>query len=433
MPCRAWITRLRLHARSRALFLAAFVWRRLLFRTTFVVITGSAGKTTAKELLAAALATRAPTAATWRNRNDRFGVPRSVLGVRPYHRYAVIEVGIDGDAAMRRAARLTRPHVAVILNVKGTHTTSFRDLDHHAHAKGILLQWLRPGGLAVLNGEDARVAALGRTGRFRRVRFGTSSERDLWADGISARWPERLRFRAHAAGESVAVATRLVGAHWIDAALGALSAAQACGVALPDAAAAFARVEPFPGRLAPMRLPSGAVVLRDDYNASWDASRPALRVLAEARAERRWLVVTDFSDFGRNRKARLKALAREAARACDRFVLIGERAAYGTRRAVEAGLGSDAVWSFAWPEQAAGFLRSALGPGDLVLLKGRTTDHAARIYFGLLGEVRCRRRQCEKRFLCDDCPELGTPEADRARAQPEPPHEDAGSDIRAQR
>jgi UDP-N-acetylmuramoyl-tripeptide--D-alanyl-D-alanine ligase len=421
LPRPRWAVHLWLHVRALGLFLAAFVWRRLLLRTTFVVVTGSTGKTTTKELLAAALATRGPTAATFRNRNDLLGVPRSVLRVRPHHRYAVIEVGIEGEASMRRAARLTRPHVAVILNVKGTHTTTFRGLDHHAYCKGILLDWLRPGGVAVLNGEDARVAALGGTGRFSRIHFGTSPDRDLWADEVWARWPERLHFRAHAGRESVSVSTRLVGEHWLDAVLGALSAARVCGVALADAASAFARVEPFPGRLSPMRLPSGAIVLRDDYNGSWDASQPALRVLAEARAERRWLVITDFSDFGHNRKSRLKALAPQAARASDRFVLIGAEAEYGTRRAVEAGLARDAVWGFEWPEQASAFLRDALGPGDLVLLKGRTTDHAARIYFGLLGEVRCRRRQCGIRYLCDECPELGTPEADRARAQREPP------------
>ncbi len=427
LPRPLWAVQLWYWIRYHGLFAAAFVWRRLLFRTKFVVITGSSGKTTTKELLAAALATKAPIAATLRNRNDLLGVPRSVLRVRPHHRYAVIEVGIDGEASMRRAARLTLPHVAVILNVKGTHTTSFRDLDHHAYCKGLLLNWLRPGGVAVLNGDDARVAALGGKRRMTCVYFGTTPDRDLWVDEVSGRWPERLRFRAHAGGETVRVSTRLVGTHWIDSARAALAAARICGVSMSEAASAFAGVEPFPGRLMPMRLPSGAIILRDDYNGSWDASQPALRVLAEARAEHRWFVVTDFSDFGHNRKSRLKALAPAVAKVCDRFVLIGELADYGVRRAVDAGLAADAVWGFEWPEQAAAFLKDTLGPGDLVLLKGRTTDHAARIYFGLLGEVRCRRRQCGRRYLCDECPELGTPEVDRARAQREPPPVRIGS------
>ena len=95
----------------------AYLWRRLLLRTTFIAVTGSVGKTTTKECIAAMLSARFPTAGTLRNHNDRHGVPRTILRVRPWHRYAVLEVATNERGLMRRLAWLVRPHVAVMLTV----------------------------------------------------------------------------------------------------------------------------------------------------------------------------------------------------------------------------------------------------------------------------------------------------------------------------
>jgi UDP-N-acetylmuramoyl-tripeptide--D-alanyl-D-alanine ligase len=160
-----------------------------------------------------------------------------------------------------------------------------------------------------------------------------------------------------------------------------------------------------------VRLPNGAVVLRDDYNGSIDTVETSLRVLEEARASRRLLVVTDLSDFDAHRKHRLRYLASRAPYAAEVLVLIGEMAEYGKRRAVEAGLRHENVHAFASMRAAAEYLKQELRPNDVMLLKGRTTDHAARIYFAQLGAVGCWKEYCPKRMLCDICWELDvTPE-----------------------
>jgi UDP-N-acetylmuramoyl-tripeptide--D-alanyl-D-alanine ligase len=390
------------------LYLLAFVWRRLLFRTTFIAITGSLGKTTTKELLAAILETRGRTARSWRNQNAGFMVALNVLRVRPWHRFAVLELSAGAPGTLRSPARLVRPDVAVMLNVLSTHTTAYRDLDEHAAEKAVLLDALRPGGLAILNGDDPRVAAMAGRGRGRVCLVGTAPAFALWADEVSSAWPDRLSLRAHGSDGSCLIRTRLVGTHWAPSVLAALATAQSLGMGLPEAGQALAKVEPYAGRLQPVRVPSGAIVIRDDYNAAVDTLEAALRVLESAKATRRVLVITDFSDFAQNRKQRLKFLAARVPRAAELFVLIGERSDYGRRRAIEAGMAPEAVYALSSVREAGELLQRVLRSGDLVILKGRTTDHATRILFDQVGRVECWKPYCRKTMLCDICWELGT-------------------------
>jgi UDP-N-acetylmuramoyl-tripeptide--D-alanyl-D-alanine ligase len=118
------------------------------------------------------------------------------------------------------------------------------------------------------------------------------------------------------------------------------------------------------------------------------------------------LVLTDFSDSGVNRRARLRWLA-AAVSAWVELVLIGEEHDYGRRKAIEAGMPPETVRGFPSLKQAAEFVKTELRSGDLVLLKGRTTDHAARLFFAQFGTVACWREPCRKTMLCDSCWELG--------------------------
>ena len=189
--------------------------------------------------------------------------------------------------------------------------------------------------------------------------------------------------------------------------LASLAVACHAGLTLRQAASALGQVPPVVGRMQPVRLPGGATVLRDDYNAPIDTLDAGLHILEGAAVARRVLLVTDFSDFGKNRKHRLRYLARAAARAADMAVFVGESAAYGGRQAVEAGMAPERVHDFHTLEETARFLRSELGRGDLMLLKGRTTDHVTRIFHALLGPIRCWKTTCRRRIPCDQCWELG--------------------------
>jgi UDP-N-acetylmuramoyl-tripeptide--D-alanyl-D-alanine ligase len=386
--------------------IAAFIWRRLLFRTTFIGVTGSLGKTTAKECIADILASAGPTFRSYRNQGGPAMVSINLLRVRPWHRFAVLEVAVGEPNSMRRPARLLRPDVAVLLNVKRTHTKAFRDLEEHAAEKKVLLEALRPDGLAVMNADDLRVKRIaGEIGR-RAVFFGMTPDAEYRAEQISGSWPQRLSFVVRCKSTAEAVETQLVGKHWLSSALAAIATTHSLGIELGQITKVLSDTPPFPGRLQPVQVPSGAIFLRDDYSASIDTMEASLRVLEEASAPRRLLVITDISDFGLNRAQRLKHLANQCHRVAEVLVLVGSMAKYGARRAVEAGMEPAHVHAFPTMRSAAEFLRTELKLDDLVLLKGRTTDHAARIFFAQLGPVGCWKEYCSKRMLCDICWEL---------------------------
>ncbi len=389
------------------LFLLARLWRRLMVRTTFLAVTGSLGKTTTTRLLAGILATRGRTFHSVGSQNSGVLMLLNILRVRPWHRYAVIEVGIDKPGVMRQMAGTLRPDVAVILAVSRVHTTAFANLDLYAGEKAMLLDFLAPGGLAVLNGDDPRVARM--TGRtpHRTCFFGSRGEFDVWVDEARARWPDRLSFRAHCGNESREIQTRLLGSHWIPALTAALATAARLGFRLEEAAGALGRVEPHAARMDPVQLPNGVVVIRDDFSGTLAASEASLQFLREARASRRALIVTDISDSGMNRKSRLRWLAGAVSGWLDLLVLIGKEHCYGVRKATEAGMMPGQAHGFDDLRAAAEFLQTELRNGDLVLLKGRTTDHAARLFYAQCGTVECWRDYCRKTMLCDMCWELG--------------------------
>jgi UDP-N-acetylmuramoyl-tripeptide--D-alanyl-D-alanine ligase len=404
---------------AQALYWIAVLWRRVLPGTTFIAVTGSHGKTTTKEILATILGSQQPTFRTTANQNTGLPLTLNMLRIRPSHRFAVIEVGVGAPGEMRRLARLVRPDLVVMLTVLNTHTRNFRDQDAHAREKAVLLGSLSRSGVAILNADDPRVAAMAPLVRGRVVRSGTSPALDVWAEAITSRWPDRLEFDVHTrAGEVHHARTRLVGTHWCASVTAALAAARSLGVSLQEAVTALASVEPFPGRMQPMALPSGAVMVRDDYDGSFDAYQAAVRVLAGARAARRIAVVADASDFGSPaRRKRVARLGREVAPVVEAVVFIGGAAVHGRRGALAAGLAPENVHAFRNLPEAAAFLRETLREGDLVMLKGRATDHLARLFYAQLGEIGCWKKDCAKLIICDDCPELGVAPEDRRRAQ----------------
>ncbi len=390
----------------RGLYLAAWCWRRCLIRTRFVAVSGSLGKTTTKELLLHLLRTRHRAVGTLHNQNDRFGVPRSLLRVRPWHRYAVLEIGVGAPGNMLPLARLVRPDTAVLLGLGLTHSTAFSDLAQRAEEKAMLLRWLQSDGVALVNCDHALLLERARTHPCRIATFGTSPEADWRVEEASGSWPQTLSVRLSHQGQTYLLQTQLIGRHWAPAVVAAVAAAQACGIPVEAAAGALKRVSAFPGRLSTSRPASGVTLLRDDYNASLTALTAALDVLTEARGKRRVLVISDFSDSGLHRRARLQLLAQLAKGKAEACLLLGELADYGRRRLIDAGFDPAQVWSAAGLGEAVPLLKSRVQSGDVVLLKGRTTDHLARLAFALTGSIGCWKAQCRKTVLCDFCPEL---------------------------
>ncbi len=408
--------------RAQCRFLFAFVWRRLMFRTTVIAITGSVGKTTAKECLAAILAAHGQTEKTRNNQNDEAGVARTVRAFRPWHRFAVVEVAGGKLGHVRRASRLLKPDLVIVLSVARTHTDVFRTLDDTAREKAQLLTHLKRGGIALLNGDDERVRPMAVNCRGKVVWFGQGRDCNIVAADVRAIWPARLQFTARSGSDCQQVRTQLVGTHWAVSALAALAAAQACGIPLAAAAARLSLVSPAAGRMQPVNLPCGAVAIRDEENGSPDTLEAMLKVLREAECGRKILVFSDVSDSSAKPRRRLRDMGRLAAEFVQLAVFVGEHSHHAVRGAVDAGMDPAHCHSVIRVAQAADWLRQEARAGDLIFVKGRATDHLSRIVFSQFGQIGCWQSRCRIQPVCDLCAKL-MPSFDlpQALAVPAPP------------
>ena len=381
----------------------AYLWRRLMFRTTVIAISGSVGKTTAKECLAAALSTRARTHKTRNNENDIHGVPRTLLAMRPWHRFAVIEIGVGAPGDMKRLARMARPDIAILLSVARTHTNNFRTLEETAKEKAQLLDHLSRRGTAILNADDERVRAMADTRRGKLLLFGRDPGCDFTVEDVASGWPERLSFRVRSGDSTTSVRTLLVGTHWVSSVAAAIAASAACGIPVNSSARALERVPPFTARMQPVVLPSGAVVVRDEETGSPDTFNAMLKVLRESRARRRILVISDLSDCRAKQRKRQKELGSIAAEMADVAVFVSDHGRHAVRRALEAGMDPSNCHHIPDLVKAADFLKSELGDGDLVFVKGRMTDHLSRVVFAQYGSIGCWTTSCRIHRVCDVC------------------------------
>jgi UDP-N-acetylmuramoyl-tripeptide--D-alanyl-D-alanine ligase len=269
--------------------------------------------------------------------------------------------------------------------------------------------------LAVLNFDDDRVRRMAE-GRTLRARFfGSTSACQYRAEAAVSRWPERLSFELVVDGQRVDVRTRLVGTHWVNSVLGALAVASVCGIELEEAARSVSRVPPFAGRMQPVRLPNGAMMLRDEENGSPDTLQAMIEVLRDARAMRRGLVFSDQSDTKQNPRKRMRSIGKQAAELCDFAVFVGEHAHHAVRAATAAGMDASSCAPHASLADAAQWLRDFARPGDLVFLKGRGTDHLSRILFAQFGNIGCWKPHCKITRLCDYCGQL-KPDFDAEKA-----------------
>jgi UDP-N-acetylmuramyl pentapeptide synthase len=381
---------------------AAGMWRRqVLRRTRFIGITGSAGKTTTKDMLYEVLAANLPTARSHDSNNQLYDVARTLLGVLPHARYCVQEIGASEPGGLEPMLALFQPHIGIVTNVGEDHYKSFRGPDAVGAEKAKLIASLPSDGIAVLNADDARVMQMASASRARIVTFGISSGADLRAESIVSQWPERLRLRVRWNNEVVDVHTQLNGRHQAGCVMAVLATACALSVPLRVAARAVERFRAHTARMSVLETSAGVTFVRDDFKAPWWSLPSSIEFVADAKAERKMIVLATISDYGGNARAiyrRATALALEAA---DQVILIGARAE-GLEEHFSA-MAGDRLLAFATVQDAAGHVHSTARRGDFIFLKGSYSDHLSRIALVFDGEVNCWLRSCKRTIFCEQC------------------------------
>jgi UDP-N-acetylmuramoyl-tripeptide--D-alanyl-D-alanine ligase len=341
-----------------------------------VGVTGSSGKTSTKDLLAAVLAPLGPTVAPPGSFNNELGLPWTALRADASTRHLVLEFSARGTGHIGGLAAAVPPRIGVVLNVGSAHLGEFGSVEAIAEAKGELVEALDADGVAVLNADDPAVAAMRSRTRARVVLTGRHPDAHVRAEDVALD-AGRARFTLVAAGGRARVALRLVGAHHVANALAAAAVALELGGTVAGVAAALSAAQPASRwRMELTERPDGVTVVNDAYNANPESMRAALHALESVGEGRRtWAVLGRIAELGAGSAAAHADLAAYArARGIDELVAVGAPE-YGADREV--------------PDVAAALdlLRAELRPGDVVLVKASRSAGLERLAAALLEGV----------------------------------------------
>jgi alanine racemase len=351
-------------------------------------VTGSVGKTTAKEAIAAALAGCCPVFKNRANYNGLYGLPIALGELRPEQRVAVLEIAADHFGEIGRLCQIAPPRIAVVTTVEPAHLEMFGSLEAIAKEKAALIAALPADGLAVLNADDPRVLEMATRSLAPAVTYGLGAgERrpDIHAsDLIITR--AGVRFHVLTPAGRCTVRLRLLGRHQVYAALAAIAVGLAHRVPLDEIAGRLAELRPVPGRLNPLPGQRGSLLLDDSYSSSPAAAQAALETLAALEGRRRIAVFGDMLELGAYEDAGHELVGRHAAAVVDLLVTKGPRARRIAEAALAAGLSQAQVVNTYTAEDASRAALNELGPGDVVLIKGSLATRMEQVTAGLLAE-----------------------------------------------
>ena len=386
-------------------------WRGLLKSPTYVGVTGSAGKTTTKELLVGMLAANGGAVGNLRSHSGMLAITRALLRLRPSHRCFVFELSGYKPDAMDEPLALLRPSVGIVTVVRDDHSSSTYPREAIAREKSKLVAALPATGTAVLNADDALVAAMAAKCAGRVITYGTAAHAELRAEDVSSVWPERLQMTLVHRDHRVALRTQLCGTHWIPSVLGAIGAGLAMGMSLEECAAGIASVVPFEGRMQPVTTSDGVTFIRDDFKAPLWTVDASFDFMKAARAKRKIIVIGMLSDVGPDNGAKYAKTATQAQDIADITVVVGAWAS----SVLKTRKGEHTLRVFRHVRDAAEYVNSVTRAGDLVLLKGTNKqDHLLRTIMTRTGSIACWRDDCGLESFCNACAFRSTPSSPSA-------------------
>ena len=340
---------------------------------TVVAITGSAGKTTTKELTAEFLSAKYTVFRNRGNLNNHIGLPLSLLELRSRPDVAVVELGMNHAGEIRTLVGIAEPEVRVWTNVGDAHAGFFASADAIADAKGEILERARHDDLLVANADDPRIRA--RAGRFagRTRTFGVSDDADYRASGVQHRGLDGMAATVTTPQGEAFIETPLLGTGNLLNLLAAAAVAVEMGVPLAAIVERAATVTPAARRGELLRLPGGITLIDDSYNSSPAALKKSLETIeASTGSARKIAVLGEMLELGAHAD-RLHAECGRAAAAAGLDLLIavgGDAAGRLAAAAREAGMAASAVSHVATSAEAADLAQQKVRPGDLVLVKG---------------------------------------------------------------
>jgi UDP-N-acetylmuramoyl-tripeptide--D-alanyl-D-alanine ligase len=355
--------------------LAAFHRRR--HRPRVIAVTGSNGKTTTKEMLAAILERalgRGEVLRTLGTQNNLVGLPLTLLRLAAENA-AILELGMNGPGEIWRLAEIAEPDVGVITCVAPAHLEGLGSIHGVAEAKAELYRRLRPSATAVVNADDPLVTASAQAFPGRKIAFGAAGEGTpipaVGARAIRDHGLDGTEFQLVVERQEVPVRLAVPGRHNVSNALAAAAAAHALGVDIKTLQAGLEAFQPPGMRMEVTQLPTGVTVLNDAYNANPASMAAALRTLAASRGRRRVAALGEMRELGAEAaRAHRELGAAAAATRLDALFLLGAHADEARAGAEAAGMSAECIVVAASHPELASRLRAYCRAGDLLLLKG---------------------------------------------------------------
>jgi UDP-N-acetylmuramoyl-tripeptide--D-alanyl-D-alanine ligase len=347
-------------------------WWRSRFAVRVVGITGSTGKTIAKEIVADVLSSTLEVLRNEGNLNSETGLPMTLLLLEPRHEAAVLEMSMYTEGEIARLAEIARPEVGVVLAVHPTHLERAGSLEAIARAKSELPAAVPPDGLAVLNADDPRVAAMRAVTRAEVRTFGLSADADVRAEEVASLGLSGTVFTLRTPWGTRRLRSGTPGRHLVPHGLAAAAVAERLGVPLDEVERALAAGSRASHRMEVLESASGATIVDDTYNASPVSVAAALDFLAETPippGRRRYAILGDMLELGPDEERLHREIGARAAGTVDGLVAVGERGRWIAEAARDAGLARVATASDA--QEAVLVADRDLAPqvGDLVLVK----------------------------------------------------------------
>ena len=362
---------------------------------TIVGLTGSSGKTSTKDLIAAVLAPLGQVVAPPGSFNNELGHPWTVLRATPDTDYLVLELSARHPGNIAELAAIAPPAIGVVLNVGTAHLGEFGSRQAIADTKAELAQAIPESGVVVLNADDPVVAAMADKTRARVVYTSRHTAVDVWADDVELDELARPRFVLHRGDEAAPVALAVHGEHQVANALSAAAVALECGASVAQVADTLAAAGPVSKhRMHVSTRADGVTVIDDAYNANPDSMRAGLQALAAiARADtarRSWAVLGEMAELGDDAISEHDRIGRLAVRLdVSRLIVVGTGRAlramhHGAVMEGSWGAGGDRGASLVDDADAAlALLADELAPGDVVLVKASNSAGLARVAVAL--------------------------------------------------
>ena len=356
--------------------LAAFR-RSLIPKLRVLAMTGSCGKTTVKEMVAAILAGKYQVLKTKGNFNNLIGLPLSLLPVEFHHDFAVLEMGMNQPGEIARLTEIADPDIACITNVQDAHLAGLSDISGVARAKGELFAGLKASGRLVVNIDDQKVPEIAKQCRQGKITFGRGPKADIRGLRLRSLGERGMAFTLRIGGNEARVKIKGLGAHNVQNALAAAGMAHAAGVRFTDIVAGLERFAPFANRLQVQRLSGGIRLVNDAYNANPSSVLAALATLHQMdQSHKKVVILGDMLELGQQSVAAHQGIGREVARlGFDGLLAVGEFAESLVAAAWQGGMSRQQAMFFTNKEQVSTWLREGIAvgflqPGDWVLVKG---------------------------------------------------------------